>query len=332
MEKFNFKNRIQSNPRLLRLKNPTTGEIIDYEIQDLQESEIVENGTEMTAEVLNTMQSNIEESCVVVSPTQPETGEKVWIQKGKNLISPSNIFKGYDIEENTTDLTVYGNGLTTGWIQVLPNTTYTLSGGNRCRFQFKNDNGVVTYGGTNATNPYSFTTLADTKYVRIYFYDYYNAPITYPELPKVQLEQGSTATEYEAYVEPKIWCKNDNGVFEEFKKIEDTGWIQCTPYSSDIEFIDWSPLQYRKIGKVVYISGAVKVTNPTWNKPITQLPYRFAQEIDSICRTTDANNKISTVGIAGNTGILSFLETSVDSTDTSTTPIVFINISVPVAD
>ena len=154
---------------------------------------------------------------IKVSPTQPETNEKVWIQKGKNLISPSNIFKGYDIEENTTDLTVYGNGLTTGWIQVLPNTTYTLSGGNRCRFQFKNDNGVVTYGGANATNPYSFTTLADTKYVRIYFYDYYNASITYPELPEVQLEQGSTATEYEAYIEPNIWCKNDNGVFEECK-------------------------------------------------------------------------------------------------------------------
>lgn len=90
MEKFNFKNRIQSNPRLLRLKNPTTGEIIDYEIQDLQESEIVENGTEMTAEVLNEMQSNIEESCVAVSPTQPKTNEKVWFKTDNNSILVKN--------------------------------------------------------------------------------------------------------------------------------------------------------------------------------------------------------------------------------------------------
>lgn len=37
--------------------------------------------TPIKASTLNTMQSNIEESCVAVSPTQPETNERVWIQK-----------------------------------------------------------------------------------------------------------------------------------------------------------------------------------------------------------------------------------------------------------
>ena len=123
MKKFNFKNRIQSNPRLLRLKNPTTGEIIDYEIQDLQESEIVENGTEMTAEVLNTMQSNIEESCVAVSPTQPTTGEKVWIQKGKNLIR--NFLMHYQLVNE--GLIPDELCATTDYIEIKTNTDYRYS-------------------------------------------------------------------------------------------------------------------------------------------------------------------------------------------------------------
>lgn len=113
-----------------------------------------------------------------------------------------------------------------------------------------------------------------------------------------------------------------------FKKNNDTGWIQCTPASSDIKIVDWSPLQYRKINEIVYICGAVKIINPTWAKAITQIPYEFAAEVDTICRTTDANNKLTTCALA-QTGILTFLETSVDATDTSKTPTVFINLAMP---
>ena len=35
-------------------------------------------------------------------------------------------------------------------------------------------------------------------------------------ISNLQLEQGSTATDYEPYIDKKIYCKNDNGVFEEF--------------------------------------------------------------------------------------------------------------------
>lgn len=42
------------------------------------------------ASTLNTMQSNIEESCVAVSPTQPETNEKVWIDNENNIIKTKN--------------------------------------------------------------------------------------------------------------------------------------------------------------------------------------------------------------------------------------------------
>lgn len=48
-----FEDRIQVNPRLLRLKNTNNNEVIDFEIQDLEPEEIIQEGTEVTAESLN---------------------------------------------------------------------------------------------------------------------------------------------------------------------------------------------------------------------------------------------------------------------------------------
>lgn len=48
-----FEDRILVNPRLLRLKNPQTNEVIDWEIQDYEQEEIVQEGTEINAQVMN---------------------------------------------------------------------------------------------------------------------------------------------------------------------------------------------------------------------------------------------------------------------------------------
>ena len=48
-----FEDRIQENPRLLRLKNTSNDEVIDFEIQDLEPEEIIQEGTEIGAEELN---------------------------------------------------------------------------------------------------------------------------------------------------------------------------------------------------------------------------------------------------------------------------------------
>lgn len=61
-----FKDRIQKNPRLLRLKHQITGEIINWEIQDLTADEIVQEGTEINADVLNKMQENFEKASVPI--------------------------------------------------------------------------------------------------------------------------------------------------------------------------------------------------------------------------------------------------------------------------
>ena len=109
----------------------------------------------------------------------------------------------------------------------------------------------------------------------------------------------------------------------------DTGWIQCTPASSDIQLVDWSPLQYRKINEVVYICGAVEISNPVWNKTITQIPYEFAAEVDTICRTSNANGKLTTCAMSMK-GKLVFLETSDGKSNANMSPTVFINIAVPI--
>lgn len=54
-----FEDRIQKNPKLLRLKNPNTGEIIDWEIQELEDDEIEQKGTEVSAELLNGILNDI---------------------------------------------------------------------------------------------------------------------------------------------------------------------------------------------------------------------------------------------------------------------------------
>lgn len=54
-----FEDRIQKNSKLLRLKNPSTGEIIDWEIQELKDDEIEQKGTEVSAELLNGILNDI---------------------------------------------------------------------------------------------------------------------------------------------------------------------------------------------------------------------------------------------------------------------------------
>ena len=54
-----FEDRILVNPRLLRLKNPQTNEVIDWEIQDLEPEEVVQEGTEINAQVMNEIQTTV---------------------------------------------------------------------------------------------------------------------------------------------------------------------------------------------------------------------------------------------------------------------------------
>lgn len=182
-----------------------------FNFQDLPNTD-----TPIKASTLNTMQSNIEESCVAVSPTQPETNEKVWIQKGKNLFNRENsILKGYYLSNEGTYETSIGSYVQNYYIAVSPNTEYILwhDKGDALRVGFFDNNEIFISRQTTNEKNLHFTTPANCKYLIISW----DVLETSNDDNNIQLEQGSTATEYEAYIEETVWVKNDNGVYIPFK-------------------------------------------------------------------------------------------------------------------
>lgn len=156
---------------------------------------------------------------VTISPTEPTTGEKVWIQKGKNKFDKNNVSSA----EVYVNISGTSAGVSEGnyaiYIKCKENTTYTISSSvavprfRACSYTTLITTsvavaGVVNDGGsaitltTGSNDKYLYVNLTDSSYL-----DY------------LQIQQGPTATEYEEYIEPAIYVKNDNGIFEEFVNV-----------------------------------------------------------------------------------------------------------------
>ena len=166
---------------------------------------------------------------IKVSPTEPTTNEKVWIQKGKNL------FKEL---QNMKEVTGQYKVLALGNISTVEGETYTIS------FDTNNNGGdvyvheaIFNYGTAicDGTRKSITVTAKHTKtfhnHTVINSISSVNTPY---DISNVQIEQGATATEYEPYVEPRLYCKNDNSVFEEFykEKTSKVLWTNSNPSSS----------------------------------------------------------------------------------------------------
>lgn len=173
-----------------------------------------QNGvTKVNADTFNTFQNNIEKSAVVVSTTEPTTGEKVWIQKGKNLVN--QWIKG-ELYNSAKSLFELNTGfMRTDFIRIDTNVDYILSNSENCKFGYivlfdenydylenmKNDDLLTSFKITNTKAKYII--------VNIFYRDY-------PNLSWIQLEQGTTATPYEEYIKKKIYTKNEKNKFETF--------------------------------------------------------------------------------------------------------------------
>lgn len=173
-----------------------------------------QNGvTKVNEDTFNEFQNNIEKSAVIVSATEPTTGEKVWIQKGKNLVN--NWVKGeiYNTEklhfEFNTDFVM------TDFIKIDINVDYILSNSENCKFGKicvfdENYNYLEDMNINNLLTSFKITnTKAKYIIVNIFYRDY-------PNLSWIQLEQGTIATPYEAYIKKKIYTKNEKNKFETF--------------------------------------------------------------------------------------------------------------------
>ena len=158
-----------------------------------------------------------------VSSIEPTNDEELWIQKRKNLFN-SSFQQGYYNTSTGVHSSATKYICSVEYTPVLPTKKYTISSSfAELRFiyvYFYNNKKFLSSIYSNE-NIYSFTfeIPAEANQVRISL-QYLNN-ITPESVEWVQIEQGSTATEYEAYIEEeKIWLKNDNGVYEEFLNVE----------------------------------------------------------------------------------------------------------------
>ena len=191
-----------------------------------------DQSTAISANNLNQMQSNIEKSVVVVSATKPTTNEKVWIQKGKNLLDLNKL------------ITKTQNGLT--WTPDLENDCINITGtatGYSAMPLFANfvpeDDFVISLNGkmSDATNVTTQVNLykdgVSTDLARIYSLDISEYDFDYFTISlkrksnvetntsvKVQIEYGKNVSSHEKYVHKKILSKNNNGNFETLLDID----------------------------------------------------------------------------------------------------------------
>lgn len=267
---------------------------------------------------------------VVISPTEPTTGEEVWIQKSKNLFNKNDIRLNLSsINANVIDTGVRLTSTITqgsqnvsyvlGTIKELVGKTLTLScnmthsasGTTMARFCYLDGNASYIADIGSITKSGSLTKTIENNsnavYVGLLLYQNKDASTTvgsYAEYTNVQVELGETATSYEPYVDKKIHTKNDNGVYEEFLKEEDTGWI-----SLELKADCSQTLRARKKNGIVSILGTVKIENTSWNKAVAILPDGFApyEELDIVCRGVeeDSNAHICIIDNTGRIGYLS---------------------------
>lgn len=190
---------------------------------------------------------------VVIGTTEPTTGEEMWVQKGKNLFDKNKVILNYELQGTVGTITAHEGWFVSDFIAIDGDTDYYISGertsGTSNAFYDENYNYIDFAQALEGT----YKTPSNAKYVR------FNGLISELDT-NIQLEQGSTATTYEEYIDKKIYTKNDNGVYEEFySKEHDTGWVDMSSYINTTYFAPraYMPPMVRKIGNKVYWKGFV---------------------------------------------------------------------------
>lgn len=162
---------------------------------------------------------------LIVSSTEP-TGlnrKKVWMQNSKNILNPYNKHvssASYDFSSDIYKLTSEGSIYLL--CKVIVGKSFTLSYKNNNGFasirasDYNNGGSWIEYGRQTGTNgAITFTPTTETVVVQ-----FVGGAVNSSTVQKLQLEQGSIATSYEEYIEPKIYIRNDNNVYEEFTNKE----------------------------------------------------------------------------------------------------------------
>lgn len=155
---------------------------------------------------------------VAISSEEPTTQEKVWLQKGKNLIEYYSI--GH-VNGLTGELDTDTNWNHSQLIKVRPGEKYTFSIESTTSQQwllayYKEDGAFISMDYGDFSSGYNFIVKSMPSNCHKVYVGW-RADKNYSN---VQLEQGEEATSYEPYIPKKIHTKNDNG-YEEFYNEEE---------------------------------------------------------------------------------------------------------------
>lgn len=108
-------------------------------------------------------------------------------------------------------------------------------------------------------------------------------------MQSLQLEQGSKATSYEAYIEPQIFVRNSNGVYEEFTKKSEE--VYSTEEQVIGTWIDGKPLYRKTI--VANFELLKQETNKNYDKTIAHNISNFSKCIKASIGRTKWNTVLS---------------------------------------
>lgn len=178
-------------------------------------------------------------SSVYVGGKEPTGNDrkKVWIQKGKNLFDKNKALLGYWISTEQGDIAKADNDVfITDFIPVFKNVPVYIPATGTARRQFYNKNKVgITYLNNSKAQVF---TPAEDGFIRV------TCVTSTVTMDNLMIYYGTTETEYEAYIEPKIYIKNSYDVYEEFiKKSEE---VYSTVETKIGTWVDGKPL-YRKV-------------------------------------------------------------------------------------
>lgn len=200
---------------------------------------------------------------VVISSTEPTTGEEVWVQKSKNKFNAYKIVFGNQERASYEILGVNKISVTNqgSWAKIYttiyglePNKEYTISADvnnsemTPCGLWIDDNNNNIINTTTSAKSALK-TTSSLTGTIALQFYSNWSGNSKSDKViyDNIQVEKGSKVTDYEMYVDKKIYAKNDNDIYDEILNVESVD--NQRNYSTEEQrigtWIDGKPL-YRK--------------------------------------------------------------------------------------
>jgi hypothetical protein len=179
---------------------------------------------------------------VVISPTEPTTGEEVWLKKSNNLLNVGSSF----VVNTSRDIYM---PLEAGTYTLYVGSTTTTSPSATCHIGFTNATGgkfLIKYLEKGSNKKITFTLDQDAVQLTIWSGDYWNQSKDYSTtFNNLMLVKGDVELPYGAYVDKKIYVKNDNGVYDKF--YDETNLENYSTEERRIgTWIDGKPL-YRKV-------------------------------------------------------------------------------------